>query len=163
MYRLENLKNMDLDFCWMFLLDYRCKARCPFWYIWVFVKGFFFPEVHYQLQVIPNIVDLENCYFAVSWNYKFFGMVFSLCWMQWFLTKDCVMNSLLLQCQFRFDSECNLSLPDNHKRVSESSQSPQQTCMWDHALLSVSMLIIFSLNFLFYLHMKYYVKADLYW
>jgi len=57
-------------------------------------------------------------------------------------------NSLLLQCQFRFDSECNLSLPDNHKRVSESSQSPQQTCMSDHAWLSVSMLVIFFLKFL---------------
>jgi len=72
------------------------------------------------------------------------------------------MNSLLPQCQFRFDSECNLSLSDNHKRVSESSQLPQQTCMSDHAWLSVSMPMIFSLNFWFYLHMKYYVKADLY-
>jgi hypothetical protein len=50
-------------------------------------------------------------------------------------------NSLMLQCQFRFDNECNLSLPDNHKRVSESSQSSQQTCMPDHTLLSVSMLL----------------------
>jgi hypothetical protein len=163
MYSLENLRNMDLDFCWMFLLDWRRKARYPFLYIWVFLKGSFSQKVHYQLWVTPNIVDLENCYFTVSWNYKFFGMVFSLCWMQWFFTKDCVVNSLLLQCQFRFDSECNLSLPDNHKRVSESSQSPQQTCMLDHALLSVSLLVIFSLNFWFYFHMKYYVKALLYW
>jgi len=25
----------------------------------------------------------------------------------------------LLQSQFRFDNECNLNLPDNHRRVSE--------------------------------------------
>jgi len=69
--------------------------------------------------------------------------------MQWILTKDAFVNSLLLQCQFRFDNECNLSLPDNHKRVSESSQSSQQTCMPDHALLSVSLSLFFNFSFIF--------------
>ncbi|PSN35707.1 hypothetical protein C0J52_10177 [Blattella germanica] len=56
------------------------------------------------------------------------------------------------KCQFRFDNECNLNLPDNHKRVSESSQSPQQPCMQDQALLSVlydgklSSAIVFMYN-----------------
>ncbi|XP_047003519.1 neurobeachin [Schistocerca americana] len=60
------------------------------------------------------------------------------------------------KCQFRFDNECNLSLPDNHKRVSEpaaAAPAPAPSRMLDnHALLSVlydgklSSAIVFMYN-----------------
>lgn len=75
-----------------------------------------------------------------------------------------------LQSQFRFDNECNLNLPDNHRRVSEwgdleneveppetthnpqSSEAPQ--CMTEQWLRSVSMLCILYL--VLFLLVSYY-------
>ncbi|XP_046395262.1 neurobeachin isoform X2 [Ischnura elegans] len=53
--------------------------------------------------------------------------------------------------QFRFDNECNLNLPDNHKRVSEPQQQPEQ-CMTEQKLAPVlydgklSSTIVFMYN-----------------
>jgi len=44
------------------------------------------------------------------------------------------------QSQFRFDNECYLNLPDNHKRVSEQDLS---TSMVDQSMQIVSILILF--------------------
>lgn len=38
-----------------------------------------------------------------------------------------IVSVRVLQSQFRFDNECHLNLPDNHKRVSESEQASSMT------------------------------------
>ena len=42
------------------------------------------------------------------------------------------------QSQFRFDNECYLNLPDNHKRVSDE---PELTSMVDQSMQTVSIFI----------------------
>ena len=44
------------------------------------------------------------------------------------------------QSQFRFDNECYLNLPDNHKRVSDE---PELTSMVDQSMQTVSIFIFF--------------------
>lgn len=51
----------------------------------------------------------------------------------------------LTQSQFRFDNECYLNLPDNHKRV---SQELELSSMKDQSMRPVSILISFSFYFI---------------
>lgn len=48
------------------------------------------------------------------------------------------------QSQFRFDNECHLNLPDNHKRVSDTDQSNSmlQTAT-DARTVSISFFVFF--------------------
>lgn len=71
-----------------------------------------------------------------------------------------------MQSQFRFDNECNLNLPDNHRRVSEwgdleteleppeAIHDPQASepprCMTEQWMRSVSMLCVLYLDHFFY-------------
>lgn len=49
--------------------------------------------------------------------------------------------SVCPQSQFRFDNECYLNLPDNHKRVSDE---PELTSMVDQSMQTVSIFIFVS-------------------
>lgn len=53
--------------------------------------------------------------------------------------------SVIFQSQFRFDNECYLNLPDNHKRVSDE---PELVSMLDQSLQPVSISVCFSLRFI---------------
>lgn len=63
---------------------------------------------------------------------------------------------LLFQSQFRFDNECYLNLPDNHKRVSDEQEL---TSMADQSINSVS--ILFRLSFILVWSMIFDRKCQL--
>lgn len=49
---------------------------------------------------------------------------------------------ITLQSQFRFDNECHLNLPDNHKRVSDTDQ-PNSMIQTETDARTVSTFILF--------------------
>lgn len=52
----------------------------------------------------------------------------------------------MFQSQFRFDNECNINLPDNHKRVSESNETNETSmALTASDARSVSIFIFFYL------------------
>lgn len=58
------------------------------------------------------------------------------------MTYDSVNYFLIkhLQSQFRFDNECHLNLPDNHKRVSEIEYNQTSSISQPESDVSVSMI-----------------------
>lgn len=53
----------------------------------------------------------------------------------------------MFQSQFRFDNECHISLPENHKRVSADGGDTNALSMQD--VVSVRILICFPFNLVY--------------
>lgn len=64
------------------------------------------------------------------------------------LVRFIIVNVIIwFQSQFRFDNECNINLPDNHKRVSDNDESISSMTASDARAVSIFFCYYFALFF----------------